>query len=107
MLVIIKIALVIFSSLVLFLKVRDEHNSILIRKIFGESEGRVFGSYFLSLGLIILLINSLSFIFVNVIAYISLRDIVINLLVNLIVIAICLFLVTYKDIFILYQKTED
>lgn len=104
---IIKIALVILSSLVLFLKVRDEHNSILVRKIFGESEGKVFVSYFLGLGFLILLINILSFIFVNVLAYISTKDIVVNLLVNLIVVAICLLIVTYKDIFILYQKTED
>lgn len=104
---IIKIALAIFSSLILVLKVKEENISILIRKIFGESEVKVFASYFLSLGLLVLLINGLSFMIVNRVSYISLKDLAINLLINLIVLITGLFLIIYKDIFILYQKTED
>lgn len=104
---IIKIALAIFSSLILFLKVKEENVSILIRKIFGESDVKVFASYFLSLGLVVLLINGLSFVIVNKISYISLNDLAINLLINLVVLIAGLFLIIYKDIFILYQKTED
>lgn len=104
---IIKIALAIFSSLILFLKVKEENVSILIRKIFGESEVKVFASYFLSLGLLVLLINGLSFMIVNKVSYISLKDLAINLLINLVVLITGLFLIIYKDIFILYQKTED
>ena len=104
---IIKIALAIFSSLILFLKVKEENVSILIRKIFGESDVKVFASYFLSLGLLVLLINGLSFMIVNKVSYISLKDLAINLLINLVVLITGLFLIIYKDIFILYQKTED
>ena len=104
---IIKIALAIFSSLILFLKVKEENVSMLIRKIFGESDVKVFASYFLSLGLVVLLINGLSFMIVNKISYISLKDLAINLLINLVVLIAGLFLIIYKDIFILYQKTED
>ena len=104
---IIKIALAIFSSLILVLKVKEENTSILIRKIFGESEVKVFASYFLGLGLLVLLINGLSFIIVNKVSYISLKDLVINLLINLVVLITGLILIIYKDIFILYQKTED
>ena len=104
---IIKIALAIFSSLILFLKVKEENVSILIRKIFGESDVKVFVSYFLSLGLVVLLINGLSFVIVNKISYISLNDLAINLLINLVVLITGLILIIYKDIFILYQKAED
>lgn len=107
LLFIIKIALAIFSSLILFLKLKEESISILIRKIFGESDVKVFASYFLSLGLLVLLINGLSFMIVNKVSCISLKDLAINLLINLVVLITGLFLIIYKDIFILYQKTED
>lgn len=104
---IIKIALAIFSSLILVLKLKEENTSILIRKIFGESEVKVFASYFLSLGLLVLLINGLSFMIVNKVSYISIKDLAINLLINLVVLITGLILIIYKDIFILYQKAED
>lgn len=104
---IIKIALAVISSLILILKARSESMTIMVRKIFGESDIRIFLSIFLSLGLLVLAANLVSYLIINSLSYIGAFDIMINLLINILVLAIGIAYISFKDIFILYQKMED
>lgn len=104
---VLKVSLSILTSFVFILMLREEKINILIRKMYGESNKNILLSYILSLGLIILAINTITYLIVSSISNVDNRYVISNICLNLLVFIISLIIVTSRKVFNLYQNMED
>lgn len=104
---VLKVSLSILTSFVFILMLREEKINILIRKMYGESNKNILLSYILSLGLIILAINTITYLIVSSISNVDNRYVISNICLNLLVFIISLIIVTSIKVFNLYQNMED